>query len=182
MHRRASAAAPMVAGLLLVGLGLATAQQAEKDEDQVKAVVTSVQENLAKGDVDAIGGLISESGFVAVISAENQTQCFDRDGFLAYLKGLVGRGVAGTVQFSDIEPKVHWTVGLVTAKINAGGDHLVLDATAMREAGKWKLAALLAPALRLLLNPASAPPPSSGSVTTIVTSVTSGLLLVTLIV
>ncbi|MBM3499782.1 MAG: nuclear transport factor 2 family protein [Armatimonadetes bacterium] len=129
--------------LLLLGacLTVSTTALAQTEEDQVKAVLTSLASALAQGDSTAIGELVANSGFVALVGVMDQTMVLSKDEMLAL---MANSGVP--VEFQDVKVSTHWMVALVSAKAVPAGvpveGGFVLDAIMMREAGKWKFAAV----------------------------------------
>ncbi|MBM3472023.1 MAG: hypothetical protein FJX75_01960 [Armatimonadetes bacterium] len=130
-------------GLLVLGslLVASSAVLAQTEEDQVKATMTALSDALGKGDAKAVGDLVANTGFVAVVGVMDEAMVLTKDEMLALLSNS-----AGPVTFEDVKVTTHWMVALVSAKAvpaSVPADQaFVLDAILMREAGKWKFAAV----------------------------------------
>jgi ketosteroid isomerase-like protein len=137
---------PAVALVIVLG---ATAALAQTDQDQVKALVDGLRQALAKGDVDAMGPLMSDSGFVAALELTGQVDSYDKNQFLAFLKtGLPGGGLGDAFKVDDVTVELHHTVAFINAKLSlpdqSPDQHPFLSAVAFRDLGKWQLCALTA--------------------------------------
>lgn len=127
--------------LVVAFLGLCVSVMAQTEEDQVKAVLTALSDALGRGDHDAVGKLLSGTGFVGLIGLPGETVLLDKEKMLAFLANS-----AVPVEFQDVKVTTHWMVALVNAKampvVEPVQGPLVFDAVLVREAGQWKLAAV----------------------------------------
>ncbi len=147
MQRLARTLVLPTVGLMLVLS--ATAALADTDQDQVKALVDGMRQALVKGDVDAMGQLMSDSGFVAALELAGPLNCYDKNQFVAFLKtGLPAGGLGDAFKINDVTVEVHNTVAFISAKLawpdQTPDQHPFLSAVAFRDQGKWQLCALTA--------------------------------------
>jgi hypothetical protein len=131
--------------ILLAMPSLALAQA--DDTPAVRALMQSIQEALVKGDFDALGASLSDEGFVAVLDLGEEAKCCSKTQFVDLLRTLVPPGGAGLdVKLEEPKIDIRWTIALVTAKLplpDPGAQAAIVDAVAVRDAGKWKLSALM---------------------------------------
>lgn len=144
MHTRV----PVALIALVLGLGLLSASTGwtQDNTEKINAVLDEMRQAIAQGDAEAVGALLSDSGFVAVMPTQGGAECLGKTEFIERLKELFAEGGA-EIGLEEIKLDSHWLVGWVSAKLVLMGDPnfdgLVFDAVLQREAGDWKLASLL---------------------------------------
>jgi ketosteroid isomerase-like protein len=137
-----------LAGTILAG-ALVGPAWGQTDKDQVQAALDQFREALAKGDSDALAGLISDSGFVAALALDTGLRCLDKQGFVTFLKvEAPPAGLGDALRIDDPKIEVHYTVALVNGELTLPGQppdrKLFADLVLFRELGKWQICALAA--------------------------------------
>ncbi len=137
MDRKLAVMLALAIGALVIG----PASIAQQDDTPIKEAIDAMHDALTDGNAEALGALISDSGFVGLVPGDAGSQCFDKE---ALVTALAGQAQDMTVEFADTEVTLYWMVALATTTINIpdAGMNLDMVTVLMREGGEWKFVLL----------------------------------------
>lgn len=144
MHTRPSSA--LLALILVVMVLCGSTGWAQDDTDKITALLETFGAAIEQADTEAVGELLSDAAFVAVMPGEAGTQCLGKAEFVSLLGELLAEGGVA-ISLEETKIAKHWLVALVSAKLRLPADPtfdgLVFDAVLLREGGTWHVASLL---------------------------------------